>query len=278
MHHFRSQKSTNPALTSDRKMKSNTTDIFFVSTPQVAAVIRPNKSMPDTGAQDGDDDDLRKVKRTASGGLFFRRKRSAEEQEAISKVRARELAAFYELSDHKETSLKKQANTAKSATTIPKISNVLSAKQAVFVYAEKQKASSRLSSKQTSIEGDSERRIELPDESVTRNIFRSKHSETTKTPGSSKTCQKKAVATISLGKKRYSSSSTEKLVENVSIKNAWFSKLSLSEEVAEDIEIDPTLSPSSSRYSVAETEAETPSPRALKAANGQVYEKVFNFC
>jgi len=61
--------------------------------------------MPD----DGDPAHL-EIHRTGSGGYNFLRRRSAEEQEQISRSRAQDLSARYELSDNKPDQLNKKAH------------------------------------------------------------------------------------------------------------------------------------------------------------------------
>ena len=92
------------------------------------SVLRMNCTMPlvDTTA----DTNENSILRTSSGGFFFRRKRTVEEQRLLSRQRAAEMIAEYEMSDTKEESLNRKGNFG--PPPLPSLGACLSAQQAAF--------------------------------------------------------------------------------------------------------------------------------------------------
>lgn len=78
------------------------------------------------------------IQPTFSGGLLFRRKRSAEKQVEISRARALEMSERYELSDVKAESLNKSASFKIPIIGTPSLSATMTAKQAAKVFGKKQ--------------------------------------------------------------------------------------------------------------------------------------------
>jgi hypothetical protein len=77
-----------------------------------------------TSTTTDDSDDMLDVKRTSSGGLIMRRK-TFEEQEQLSRARAAELSALYELSEAKETKLNKRGIFKHHITGTPSVKGSL---------------------------------------------------------------------------------------------------------------------------------------------------------
>jgi len=93
--------------------------------------IRPCSTMPDNPSAPAPE-----IHRTGSGGFTFLRRRSAEEQEKISRARAQELSVLYELSDVKAEALNKQkAHIQQPVRLAPSLgANMCSLQQAAAAY------------------------------------------------------------------------------------------------------------------------------------------------
>lgn len=94
-------------------------------------LLRMNHTLPtccSTGTTDDDDNvDMHEITRTGSGALFFRRKRTTQEQRILSRQRASEMIAQYELSEDKQDSLNRKGNFG--PTSIPSIGEALAGHQ-----------------------------------------------------------------------------------------------------------------------------------------------------
>jgi hypothetical protein len=104
--------------------------VFFVKTPNTAAIIRRCTTMPETGEEQYPSVE---IKRTSSCSLLFRRKRSVEKQVKISRARALEMSERFELSDIKDESLNKSASFKIPITGTPSLSAAMTANQAAKV-------------------------------------------------------------------------------------------------------------------------------------------------
>jgi hypothetical protein len=109
--------------------------VFFVKTPNTAAIIRRCTTMPETGEEQYPSVE---IKRTSSCGLLFRRKRSVEKQVKINRARALEMSERFEQSDIKDESLNKNANFKIPSTGTPSFSAAMTAKQAAKVFEKEQ--------------------------------------------------------------------------------------------------------------------------------------------
>ena len=95
-----------------------------------AGIIRACATMP----TDGDPAHM-EIHRTGSGGYNFLRRRSAEEQEQISRARAQDLSARYELSDSKPDQLHKKAHIQHPIRCAPSLGGaMMSVQQAAAAY------------------------------------------------------------------------------------------------------------------------------------------------
>ena len=108
----------------------------FPSSPQQSASngIRSVTTMPVDGS-------VPEIQRTGSGSFLFGRKRTNEEQEDISRIRAQELQSLYEVSDLKEESLNRKGNFKKETTMTPSLgANAMTFKQAADLCAQNQRS------------------------------------------------------------------------------------------------------------------------------------------
>ena len=236
---------------------------MFVNTPNMAAIIRPSKTMPDQ------EDDMMEVKRTSSGGLLFRRKRSVQEQKEISRSRAQELSALYELSDYKEDKLNKEANIKRTITGAPRLSASMSAKEAAAAYQlrrpTKKKADPLLTDRERKQQ---EHQEEIERRKAAMEARKSPMSQLSRPPCSHNQfsteppTDDKAPHAVNKPRnwKRQEMERAEASFQNM-----------VESEGMEAVPVSPTA------YSVAPTEASTPSPRGYHASNGMVYH-VPNMC
>jgi hypothetical protein len=81
--------------------------------------------------------EIQEIKRKSSGGFSFLRKRSAEDQERISRARAQELAEIFETSDHKNDELEKNPKFKTTVVNTPSLSMSMSARQVAETYSKK---------------------------------------------------------------------------------------------------------------------------------------------
>lgn len=96
-----------------------------------APPIRPCSTMPDNPS-----DPAPEIRRTGSGGFAFLRRRSAEEQEKISRARAQELSVLYELSDVKAEGLNREAHLKRPVRQAPSLgASMCSLQQAAAAYS-----------------------------------------------------------------------------------------------------------------------------------------------
>lgn len=95
--------------------------------------LRLNQTMPIEATYSKENDNEPIIERTGSGGFFFFRKRTNQEQRLLSQHRAAEMIAQYELSENKDLSLNRNAKFGPAP--IPSLGASLGAQQAMFAAA-----------------------------------------------------------------------------------------------------------------------------------------------
>lgn len=116
-------------------------------------LIKFSKSVDE---QNHDATEETEIKRTSSGGLVFLRKRSPLEKEALSRAKAQDIMALYELSDCKEEDLQRVAQF------LPKSSNAIGKPAFAKVVQPKQPKDDITESEDKKVEVDGTQQDEAP--------------------------------------------------------------------------------------------------------------------
>jgi hypothetical protein len=248
----------------DDKESLPDSSVFFVRAPNRAVIMRRSNSMPETGEDQYAGDE---IKATSSGGFLFRRKRSVEKKIEISRARALEMSERYELSDIKEESLNKSASFKVPIIGTPSLSATMTAKQAAKVFGKKQlEAKTKAAAADpllTERERKEKKHRELVEQRKIALARTSPSSQLSRAPLSQK--QMKTDRSSQNSRFPFPKPQSPQGGKNEGKKIGYMSGHDTLPK-SMGMEIIP-LSPSS--YSVAPTEAETPSPRGH-------YQKTFN--
>lgn len=104
------------------------------SAPAPRPPLTQNHTMPEQGEYVPES-----VQRTGSGGFFrFPKRKTKEERQKLSQIRAQELIDLYELNTDKETELNKEANIKTSHPSSPTLVICMSPEQAKLKFEEQQ--------------------------------------------------------------------------------------------------------------------------------------------
>lgn len=98
------------------------------------------------------------IHRTSSGSILFLRKRSAHDQEMISRDRALDMIQRFEMSEDKPTDLNKRDTIKQSVRGTPRLSEAMGMKQAASIYQQKYKV---FGEKETGLDGVSSEKGDL---------------------------------------------------------------------------------------------------------------------
>jgi hypothetical protein len=252
--------------------RSSTVPVEYGLDPNISSIFVERGLRPCTtwsGASNQNNN--RVIKRTSSDGYHFLRKRSAEEQEQISRARAQELCSLYEMSDRKATGLIKMTHFEHAVLQVPSLSAGMTGKEAATLFAKKQ-ANKRLGAQPDPLltqheRVQHERKEECARRKAEMDVLLSPAGQLSRAPfalliqprSNSSAYSKQQPQPVASG---HSKKATTLTIDTTKLKSALGREVHLS---------------TPGNFSVEETVVETPSPIGYRASNGQLYE-VPNLC
>lgn len=263
--------------------RNKTQSVIRLSTiPQSIFVKREILPCSTWSASSNIDDNDAVIKRSFSNGYHFLRKRSAEEQEEISRARAQQMSSMYELSDIKSSDLRKSACFKRAIVCAPSLSADFTVKQAAAAFNQKKVNKNQLI-KLDPLLTEHERNRQLHKQELARNkvdvdtllspsgqLSRPPFAHVNQPRSSSSAFSKQQLPAESCHRKKVWSIDTFGHNKNKGCSIDTSTKVSS----AMGMEVYPATP---GHFSVEDTVIETPSPIGFRASNGQVYE-VPNLC